>query len=99
MTRQKFSVPSVQSINMANLCYMKLHKRMCLMFSPDGDVTLHLVIDDNLAFSSSDDKIDVFFDITLSAAKEFKDYEMPFDSMLSLFAALCLKYGSIQTPF
>lgn len=90
MAKQKLTVRSLQSINMNDINYMKLHRRMYLLCDSDGRCDLHLRIDNDC---------DVFVSLTDSASKEFSEYEMTFDTMLILFSALCIEYGKIKTPF
>lgn len=90
MAKQKLSVRSLRSKNMADLNYMKLHKRMYILYDCEGCPNLHLRLDVDC---------NVFVSLTSSAAKEFSDYEMSFDTMLLLFSVLCCEYGKIKLPF
>lgn len=94
MAKQKLSTSSVMSKNMANLCYMKLHKRMYLVWHPEkgGLPYLHLVLADDF-----DSVISVT--LTEDAATSFLQYEMSFDTMLLLFSHLCIQYGQIKLSF
>lgn len=93
MTKRKIAVKSVRSINMANLCYMRLHRRMYVVSGSHEcpSPTIHLVL--------QDPETDVFVPITDSAYQEYLDYEMSFDSMLNLFSSLCFKYSFCSLSF
>lgn len=90
MAKQKLSTPSVMSVNMDNLCYMKLHKRMYVVYDFDKLPYIHLV-------HSFDEK--VFIPISDEAAKSFLNFEMSFDTMLLMFSSLCVRLGQIKLPF
>lgn len=92
MANKKIYVNSAKALNMGNLCYMKLHKRMYLVWHPErgGIPYLHLVTKEDS---------DVSVTLTASAANEFLNYEMSFDTMLLLFSNLCIHYGQIKLPF
>lgn len=90
MKKQKLSVQSLCSKNIADLNYMKLHKRMYLLYESSGRPNLYLRLDNDCK---------VFVSLTPLAAKEFSSYEMSFDTMLLLFSTLCIDYGKIKLPF
>lgn len=101
MAKQKLSVNSVQSLNMNNTCYMKLHRRMYLIWNPQSGVpaTLHLDLDLKLLSVSDNEDFSVSIELFDEAATDFLHYEMPFDDLLLLYSTLCIKYGKLQIPF
>lgn len=91
--KTKISVNSVRSLNMANLCYLKVHREMYIIYKDSDKVTyprLYLSMCGNPG---------VFLSVTESVAREFSNYEMSFDVMLDLYSILCEIYGQTKLPF
>lgn len=86
----KTTVRSKQSINMSHIEYMQLHRRMYAVIHG---------IDCRICLYTSEAKSDVYIDVTKPAFDSFLNYEMDFSVMLSIFGALCIKYGSFPCPF
>lgn len=89
MAKQKIKLRSVQSVNMSDLNYMRLHNRMYVVYDNLDIPHIHL--------RHSDSSINVSIPLTDIAASEFLSFEMSFNCMLNLFSSLCIKFGNI--PF
>lgn len=88
MAKQKFSIQSLQVKNMNCAEYMLVHNRMYILSSSN----------DNFYICLHQDRVDaVKIPITMNAFQEFISFEMEFGVMLNLFAALCMRAGSL--PF
>ena len=87
MSKRKIEVQSLKSRNMNCKEYIKVHKRMYVVSSESSHfICLHY-----------DSSFKVCMSITELAFKDFVSYEMDFDCLLNLFAALCVKAGGV--PF
>lgn len=88
MKKQKLSVRSVRSVNMADTNYMILHNRMYVVYDSLSipHIHLHTSSPANVSIALSD-----------RAAKDFLSYEMKFSNLLAVFSSLCIKFGEL--PF
>lgn len=87
MIKPKLTVQSLQQKHMNSLEYMFLHNRMyALRTDSSCMICLH-----------QDRITTVSIPVTSSAFDDFLSFEMKFDTMLNLFAALCMKTSYV--PF
>lgn len=86
----KISVKSKSSVNMSHVEYMHVHRRMYAIVH-DGSFRVFL--------RTSPVQNDVYVEVTESAFNSYLNYEIDFSVMLSIFACLCMKYGSCPCPF
>lgn len=84
----KIETKSLQVKNMNDHNYMVLHKRMYTL-SSDGSYKICLVNKD----------LEIFMEVTEDTFHSFVKYELSFYIMLTIYTALCIKYGKIQIPF
>lgn len=87
----KISFKSKQQTNMSHTEYMVLHRRMYALIK-DGRCYIYL-------YTDYDINHDIFVDVTRDCFDEFLNYELDFNTMLSIFAALCIKVGTLPVPF